>query len=47
MSLELSDLSADVCVAFSFEACVLYGRWHVKWNVSNVRVRVNCKRGMV
>ena len=43
----LSDLSEDVCVAFLFDASMLYGSWHVKWNVSGQRVRVNCKRGMV
>ena len=45
--LVLSVLSKDVCVAFSFEASMMYGRWNVKWNVSDQRVRVNFKRGIV
>ena len=32
-----SVLSEDVCVAFSFEAVMLHGGWHVKWNVSDKR----------
>ena len=43
----LFDFSEDVCVALSFKASMLYGRWHVRWNVSDKRVRVKCKRGMV
>ena len=42
-----SVLSEDVCVAFSLEASMLYGRWHVKWNESDQRVRLNWNRGMV
>ena len=34
VSLVLLLLSVDVCVAFTFEASMLYGRWHVNWNVS-------------
>ena len=34
-------------MAFSFEASVLYGRRHFEWNVSDQRVRVNCKIGTV
>ena len=40
-------LSEDVCVAISFEAPMLYGRWRVEWNVSVKRFRVNCNREMV
>ena len=47
VSLVLSVLSASVCEAFSFEASMLYGRWHVKRKVSDKRVRVNCKCEMV
>ena len=42
----LSVLSDDVGVAFSFEASMLWGRWYVKWTVSDQRVWVNCKSGM-
>ena len=45
VSLALSVLNADVCVAFSFESSMLYGKWYVKWNFK--RVRVNCKCGIV
>ena len=47
VSLVLSVFNEDVCVAFSFEASMLYGRRHVKWNVSDQRVQVNCKLGMI
>ena len=47
VSLVLSVLSEDACVAFSFEASILHGRWHIKWNVSNQRVQVNCKSGIL
>ena len=30
-------------MAFSFEASMLYEKWHVKWNVSHQRVQVNCR----
>ena len=43
VSLMLSVLSEDVCEAFSFESSMLYSKWHVKWNLSDNRVRVNCK----
>ena len=47
VSLVLSFLSEDVWVAFSFESSMLYSKWHVEWNWSDKRVRVNCKCGMV
>ena len=47
ISLVLSVLSEEVCVAFSFETSICYGRWHVKWNVSDQRVGLNCNGGMV
>ena len=47
VSLGLSVLSEDVCVAFSFESFMLYSKWRVEWNLSDKRVRVNCKCGMV
>ena len=47
LTLVLSVLSEDVCVAFSLELSMLYSKWHVKWNLSEKRVRVNCKPGMV
>ena len=43
VSLVLSALSEDVCLAFSLEASMLYSRWHV----SDQRVRENCESGMV
>ena len=43
VSLVLSVLSKDVCVAFSFESSLLYSKWHVKLNLSDKRIRVNCK----
>ena len=42
VSLVLSVLSEDVGVSFSFESSTLYS----KWNLSDERVRVNCKCGM-
>ena len=45
--LVLSVLSEDVCVAFLFESSMLYSKWHVQWNLSDKRIRVNCKLGMV
>ena len=47
VSLVLSVLSEDVCVAFSFESSMLYSKWHVKLNMSDMRVRVNRKCEMV
>ena len=41
VSLVLSVLSEDVCVAFSFESSMLYGKWQVECNLSDKRVRVN------
>ena len=35
----LSVLSEYVCVAFSLEAYMLNGRWHVKWNMFDQRVK--------
>ena len=46
VSLGLSVLSEDVCVGFSFDVSMLYGWWHIKWNVSDQTVRVNCKGGV-
>ena len=47
VSLVLSVLNEDVCVVFSFETSMLYGRCHVKWNGYDKRVLVNFISGMV
>ena len=47
VSLVLSVMSEDVCVVFSFESSMLYSKWHVKWNLSDKRVRVKWCREYV
>ena len=47
VSLVLSVLNKGVCLAFSFESSMLYSKCRVKLNLSDMRVRVNCKCGMV
>ena len=39
VSLVMSALSEDVCVAFSFESSMVYSKWHIKWKLSDKRIK--------